>query len=721
MVFFSNARTHALPARSSLMKCFIRITTVVLILGLVIEPQVISAFSWRIPAQQPGVVFSQQALIARLAGAYRQRDGQAAIRVARWGFQEQLADGMLDYQRPDKSKKFHDFDWHLYKPRFSWKDWRAWFFSENRNADGGGDGFRSHEEILLARLQDQADAVKSLWFWVDREFGVMLFRLLSAGAAHGIQEDIDLSNLGFVGIPGKTRRPLASYMSAEDWQSVIGNLVINALHAMRESSVRQLSIQTGHEDGFDVIRISDTGHGIPSEKIHLMWGDLSGKPGEQKGIGAGLNKVKAILAGYNSSIKVKSEPGKGTTFIIRFPVNKPAGDPGWDPVIAPAIDRATLSVEGIIVEVEKKFQASRSDSVPAQVTLEMPGLKRMRRGYRKSMSVTVTLMRPLSETALMLASDVTVVVRGMRSSNPSLRRLATRIRHLKVSMRISPGAASRANPSSEGRRARAPWDRTYATLSEKPQDDVQPHLVAEHIVDLVSHASIASSIHAYREVLSLLKAIGVLPEPGQGDLVSVMGGTDLIPFEKISGVILNHSMGDEFDMINEFKKALSQHGVNVAPRYFKGLIEIEFNRPFEAVQRLMRRLDIVPRVFLFKDAETFFRLYAPMARGQGFLPGDVNAHYMQALSTFVASAVADGVPIIVMEKEDIVTSQTLESLGYQDILPSLVSPEIYGNMQKFQKAVTAIAIKSTDLSLGRKIRVFSKPGFDNPRSLRRAG
>ena len=110
---------------------------------------------------------------------------------------------------------------------------------------------------------------------------------------------------------------------------VIMNLLINARHAMLESPVRKLTVQTGLEDGKPFIRVRDTGCGIPRENISRVFepffttkGSLAGGgvyDGKVHGTGLGLSVCHSIIEGHGGNIKVTSQVGKGTTFTVCFP------------------------------------------------------------------------------------------------------------------------------------------------------------------------------------------------------------------------------------------------------------------------------------------------------------------------------------------------------------------------------------------------------------------
>ncbi len=97
---------------------------------------------------------------------------------------------------------------------------------------------------------------------------------------------------------------------------VILNLFINAQQAMSDGG--ELLIRTARRKKEAVIQISDTGSGIAPDKLpNIFDAYYSSRP---QGSGLGLPTAKKIVETHNGTITVTSEPGKGTSFIIRLPV-----------------------------------------------------------------------------------------------------------------------------------------------------------------------------------------------------------------------------------------------------------------------------------------------------------------------------------------------------------------------------------------------------------------
>lgn len=75
-----------------------------------------------------------------------------------------------------------------------------------------------------------------------------------------------------------------------------------------------------------VIRVSDTGIGIPEDKAEKLfepfWQHSQGRERIYEGIGVGLTIVKKIINLLNGEINIESKPGKGASFLIHLPVEQ---------------------------------------------------------------------------------------------------------------------------------------------------------------------------------------------------------------------------------------------------------------------------------------------------------------------------------------------------------------------------------------------------------------
>jgi len=98
---------------------------------------------------------------------------------------------------------------------------------------------------------------------------------------------------------------------------VLVNLVVNAIQAMPNGG--RLTITTkDNQDGTVSLFVSDTGVGMSDDvKKHIFVPFYTTKP---EGTGLGLSVVYGIVTAHGGSIKVESEPGKGSCFEVILPV-----------------------------------------------------------------------------------------------------------------------------------------------------------------------------------------------------------------------------------------------------------------------------------------------------------------------------------------------------------------------------------------------------------------
>jgi hypothetical protein len=99
-------------------------------------------------------------------------------------------------------------------------------------------------------------------------------------------------------------------------KQAILNIAINAIDAMPNGG--ELRFESRAVGDFLEIRIADTGAGIPAQvrdKVFRLY--FTTKTG---GSGIGLAMTFRIVQLHDGTISFASEPGKGTTFLIRLPI-----------------------------------------------------------------------------------------------------------------------------------------------------------------------------------------------------------------------------------------------------------------------------------------------------------------------------------------------------------------------------------------------------------------
>ena len=111
----------------------------------------------------------------------------------------------------------------------------------------------------------------------------------------------------------------------DQFRQVILNLVLNAVHAM-EKSGGLLTIGISRQENRLEISFTDTGIGISREHMTHIFDPFFTTLPVGEGSGLGLAVSKSIMEQHGGSIEVESEVGKGTRFLLHFPLVSAMGE-----------------------------------------------------------------------------------------------------------------------------------------------------------------------------------------------------------------------------------------------------------------------------------------------------------------------------------------------------------------------------------------------------------
>lgn len=104
------------------------------------------------------------------------------------------------------------------------------------------------------------------------------------------------------------------------FRQVLVNLCHNGADAMRDGGTLSLRCVAPDADGAATVTVADTGSGMEPKILERIFEPFFTTKGNGTGIGLAL--VKQIVTQHHGTLHVESEPGKGTTFRLSFPLQK---------------------------------------------------------------------------------------------------------------------------------------------------------------------------------------------------------------------------------------------------------------------------------------------------------------------------------------------------------------------------------------------------------------
>jgi len=185
-----------------------------------------------------------------------------------------------------------------------------------RDEDPASDELRRGAEVMRDALRRTTDLIRNL-----RGFTRSAVRPASRVDLRALLDDLhalmrhDLRKRGIdMTVTGEVGRTVQG--DAGRLTQVFLNLITNARDAMPDGG--SLAAEVHAEDSAVLVRVRDTGVGIPPENMDRLFDFLFTTKGDE-GTGYGLTISGDIVEEHGGRIEVESEPGKGSTFTVILP------------------------------------------------------------------------------------------------------------------------------------------------------------------------------------------------------------------------------------------------------------------------------------------------------------------------------------------------------------------------------------------------------------------
>ena len=152
---------------------------------------------------------------------------------------------------------------------------------------------KSHETVSTV---DLAQAVQASSLLLESDF-----------RRHDVQLEVDI------------REPVQVVGDAVRTEQVLINLLRNALDAVEVASVRSVQVILEREGADALVRIRDSGAGIPDQVAPHLFEPFFTTKASGKGLGLGLAISSSIVQAMNGQLTAQNHAGGGAEFVVRLP------------------------------------------------------------------------------------------------------------------------------------------------------------------------------------------------------------------------------------------------------------------------------------------------------------------------------------------------------------------------------------------------------------------
>jgi heavy metal sensor kinase len=189
----------------------------------------------------------------------------------------------------------------------------------------------AHREALATSLEESERILAMLDTLMDiseAETGTMRLDVSDVSVAGIVGEVIELyENIAEdkkIDVSMDVEAGLSVQADSRRLRQVLANLVDNAIKYT--SSGGRVSVSGRREGSAVCLEVADTGVGIASHDLPHIWDRLyrGDQSRTERGLGLGLSVVRAIVAAHGGTVEASAEPGRGSTFTVRLPADRPS-------------------------------------------------------------------------------------------------------------------------------------------------------------------------------------------------------------------------------------------------------------------------------------------------------------------------------------------------------------------------------------------------------------
>jgi PAS domain S-box-containing protein len=189
----------------------------------------------------------------------------------------------------------------------------------------------SSPDTVIEKLKDSLKEVSNITSVVDR------LRSFARKSSRKISRELDLEAIASrivrllqdsaqragmtLCLEGMEKLPHI-YSNDKDMEQLFFSLIDNALHAGQDRDNRRLIIGGAAKDRYIELRFCDNCGGICPEHLEKVFEPFFTTRADGQGTGLGLCIVKDVVSRAGGKVRLESQFGKGSTFIVTLPMNK---------------------------------------------------------------------------------------------------------------------------------------------------------------------------------------------------------------------------------------------------------------------------------------------------------------------------------------------------------------------------------------------------------------